>query len=56
MQINGRPSAVHSAELLLHFRGGAMKVQKVNFEPYGVMYEDFVEEIFNTNRKLSSTK
>jgi hypothetical protein len=54
VRISGKPSAVHSAELIIHFTDGSNEHKYISFEPDGIMFEVFIEVInaLNKNGKI----
>ncbi len=45
LTIFGKPSAVHSGAILFTLRDGGKSLLEFSFEPNGVMYEVFQEQI-----------
>jgi hypothetical protein len=45
VELSGDPSCVHAATLRLKFADGTEEDRDITYEPDGVMYEVFVEQV-----------
>jgi hypothetical protein len=53
MKISGNPSAVHAATLKLIFENGDNSEETFEFEPDGIMFENFEETVTRLDLQLN---